>query len=290
MKTVIQEQHNMREPGIPFIFHTDTIRKDGLFVHYPETGENARNPNGLYVHRHENVEFLCCLEGCGILYSDSSTIEMHPGDIVVINSNRIHSVITQSAVKYHCLIVSNEYFKENLIDVENLSFSEKIQDEEAFRLISTLENTYKNRKNTYFVAENRNVISTFMLHVVKNHTETVSDSLTPSKKQISLLTAFSYIDMHLSEKLTLESIAEISGYSKFHFARIFKEVTGTTVIDYIKSVRCDKAKTLLLETSDSVTQICNACGFENSSYFTRTFKKFYRCTPLEFRKKYAKLK
>ena len=144
MKTVAQEQHNMHEPGIPFIFHTDTIQEDGLFIHWLETGKDTRSPNGLYVHRHENVEFLCCLEGCGILYSDSSTLEMHPGDIVVINSNRIHSVITQSTVKYHCLIVSNEFFKENLIDAENLTFSEKIHDEEANRLIAILENTYKN--------------------------------------------------------------------------------------------------------------------------------------------------
>jgi len=60
---------------------------------------------------------------------------------------------------------------------------------------------------------------------------------------------------------------------------------GITIIDYLTSVRIERAKQLLLATDQNCTEICFEVGYNNQSYFTRTFKGFVGMTPRQFRRK-----
>ncbi len=68
-------------------------------------------------------------------------------------------------------------------------------------------------------------------------------------------------------------------------AHIFKEQMGITLIDYLTSVRIERAKQLLLATTQNCTEICFQVGYNNQSYFTRTFKRLVGMTPRQFRVK-----
>ena len=88
-----------------------------------------------------------------------------------------------------------------------------------------------------------------------------------------------YIETNYSKKLTLEQIAEEAGFSKYYFARQFKKVTGMTVVGYLNLIRCTKAKKLLEQGQYSVLQVANRCGFENASYFSKTFRQIMGMLP-----------
>ena len=92
-----------------------------------------------------------------------------------------------------------------------------------------------------------------------------------------------YIDNHYTEDLTLEDMADIIGFSKYHFSRLFKQYTNFTFCDYLKHRRIQAAETLLEQPEYSITEVALQAGFPSISTFNRIFKEYKNCTPTEFR-------
>lgn len=93
-----------------------------------------------------------------------------------------------------------------------------------------------------------------------------------------------YIYAHSGEDLTLEGLADVAAFSRFHFHRVFSAIVGETVSDFIKRVRLQRAASLLsYNPSESVTDIAMDSGFSNSSVFARAFKSRLGVTASEWR-------
>lgn len=88
----------------------------------------------------------------------------------------------------------------------------------------------------------------------------------------------------LDQDLTLNAIAAASYLSPFHFARLFKKLTGSTPHNYLAGIRAARAQILLAETELSVTQIGARVGYLSASHFTKAFRIATGTTPREFRK------
>jgi AraC family transcriptional regulator len=96
-----------------------------------------------------------------------------------------------------------------------------------------------------------------------------------------------YIKENLHEELSLEKLAILSNFSKFHFHRIFKSVTGTTVNEFIKNAKIERALFFLMNNpSKTISEIANDCGFLSISSFSRSFREVKQITPSEWRKLY----
>jgi two-component system response regulator YesN len=106
-----------------------------------------------------------------------------------------------------------------------------------------------------------------------------------ARKVSQIRPAINYIDANYNKPITFADVAKASHLSVSRLAHIFKEQMGITVIDYLTSVRIERAKQLLLATEQNCTEICFEVGYNNQSYFTRTFKGFVGMTPLQFRTK-----
>ncbi len=100
----------------------------------------------------------------------------------------------------------------------------------------------------------------------------------------SLNRVFPYIEQHLNQKLSLEEISEVAGFSRFHFHRIFNAFIGETLGDHIRRIRLDKIAYRLLHTRESVTRIALDWGYETPAALTRAFRKQFGKTPTAFRK------
>lgn len=95
-----------------------------------------------------------------------------------------------------------------------------------------------------------------------------------------------YIEKNYMYDISLEKIAAIAGYSKYHFSRIFKQYTGSSHIDYVNKVRINIAQKLLLDPDISITEVAMSSGFTSITSFNRVFKEIKHCTPSEFKKFY----
>lgn len=96
----------------------------------------------------------------------------------------------------------------------------------------------------------------------------------------------SYINEHFTEDLTLEGVASLAGFSKYHFTRLFRQYADTTFYKYLNQKRIAYAKNLLLDPKLSVIEVALQSGFASLSAFLRMFKLMNGCTPTEFRKMY----
>ena len=114
-------------------------------------------------------------------------------------------------------------------------------------------------------------------------------SKTEGRSLSAIDNALQYIRENYSENLSLKSLLELTDYSKSHFIRLFKERTGMNVSEYINKYRIEKACLDLIYTSNNITEIATANGFNNIQYFSRKFREYMKCTPKQYQKKRKKL-
>ncbi len=125
----------------------------------------------------------------------------------------------------------------------------------------------------------------------QNYTENTERFAVGNQKQIEYTEKFisicNYINAHCTEDLTLDSVAEIAGFSKYHFTRLFKQFTNITFYKYLNQKRIAFAERLLADSEISITEVALHSGFSSLSAFIRMFKLIKQCTPTEFRNMYV---
>ncbi|WP_413754956.1 helix-turn-helix domain-containing protein [Streptomyces sp. MMBL 11-3] len=100
-----------------------------------------------------------------------------------------------------------------------------------------------------------------------------------------LLSLRAYMEMHLSENITLDQLAKEARLSRYHFLRRFSVTTGKTPMRYLTELRIDAARHLLTAGSDPISQVGRLCGFPNPENFARVFRRHVDCSPSEYRQR-----
>lgn len=108
-------------------------------------------------------------------------------------------------------------------------------------------------------------------------------SMQDSRRVTQIKPAIDYIEANYQEPLSLADIARAAHLSISRLSHVFKEQMGVTLVDYLTTVRIERAKEILISTDKSCTEVCFASGYNNQSYFTRTFKEIVGVTPRQFR-------
>ncbi|WP_429924152.1 AraC family transcriptional regulator [Agrobacterium vitis] len=97
-----------------------------------------------------------------------------------------------------------------------------------------------------------------------------------------------WIENHLDDDLSLETIAERAGYSPYYFSRLFLAHTRRTVMEYVRGRRLVRgAKRLLTDPGLRLVDLAFDCGFDSQEAFTRAFKRMFGTTPSRFREGFA---
>lgn len=269
MKT-IYESHIPETKQLPFIFHLDTVGYRGC-------------GNESIANWHENIEILYFIEGSGKVLCDMQLIDAKAGDIVVINANCLHKVQSDTTVRYYCLIIDHAFCLYHRIDTEKMIFQNQIRDENAvLRYQSIIDAFYGEER--FRMADICRAALDFLVYIARfyaadeGYRQRDRGAITLDNIKLGI----NYIRAHFTERLTVETIANEAGLSKYYFSRIFKEITGCTVVTYINMLRCRYARRLLETRGYSICDVAEICGFQNLSYFTRTYKKYIGQLPSEF--------
>lgn len=115
---------------------------------------------------------------------------------------------------------------------------------------------------------------------IHNHTAPIHN------KMSDVLT---YLNEHISKKITLDDLCETLHISKYYLCHTFKQTIGMTIFEYILIQRLSLAKKKLLDSDESISEISLSTGFSSFSYFSKAFKEYEGISPKEFRKKSAGL-
>ncbi len=99
-----------------------------------------------------------------------------------------------------------------------------------------------------------------------------------------------YIEENICKPLALIELADIAGFSKYHFHRIFSAFTNESLFQYVNRIKLERAAAYLIHRPDvTVTYIASHYGFSDSAVFSRSFKKYYDCSPKEYRNQNSKI-
>ncbi|HRR77643.1 MAG TPA: AraC family transcriptional regulator [Ruminococcus sp.] len=100
-------------------------------------------------------------------------------------------------------------------------------------------------------------------------------------------TVLKYIDNNYMYDISLDQLADVAGYSKYYFSRIFKQYNSMSYLQYINARRTKAAELLLLEPDIPITEVAMRSGFKSLTTFNRIFKEIKHCTPTDFKKLYS---
>ena len=245
-------------------------------------------------HWHTNLEMIRVLEGTLSLTLDNRTHVLHAGDIAFINSETVHGATPKDS-RYECIVFNLAFLKTGnaLCD----EFIDHLLSHTAYLLefpndseVTAVVNAIFKQIATEELGSPFQVIGLYHQLLGKIQLKKLFTShLPPSsvhdeKKVVKLKTVLKYIRENFDKDITLEDMAAVAGFSNKYFCKFFKAMTGTTPVNYLLTYRVERAARKLLGSDLSVTQIAYDCGFNDLSYFIKTFKTFKKVSPKDYRK------
>lgn len=257
-------------------------------------------------HVHEYMELYFLLEGERYYFVEQSRFHVKPGMAVLISPEQIHKTSETDGESGHrrFLLELDTDFLSSFFLLSDLSstvdFQERYggvtvfseQDWKQVLLILDMLKVEMSNKSDFSKNICKLLVSQLLLLYVRNHKSTdmnmykVKSSLNNvhTSMQYIVQDVMSYLQEHYAENLALDEIANHFHISKSSLTMNFKSITGLTINEYIRVYRIRKARTLLLKSNLSITEIASQTGFGNVTYFERVFKQFYEMSPLRFRK------
>jgi AraC family transcriptional regulator len=123
------------------------------------------------------------------------------------------------------------------------------------------------------------------VHLLRHYTSAGRAIIEPAQRLTpkQMKRVMDYVQTYLSEDLSLESLAEQTGFSAYHFARLFRQTTGESPHQFVLRQRIERAQRLLKQTDMPLAQVAIESGFANQSHFTQAFKRYLGLTPRAYR-------
>lgn len=231
-------------------------------------------------HWHREPELIHVLKGSLMVKVASESFEAKAGDIFYVNSTLLHSAVPNNCL-YECTVCELSLMDEQCRNlISDSIFPTKLEGkmkEIAANILSALAKRPPGWKFT--------VKGGFQLLYGEflNHNLVTPRSALPSQHAVKEV--IRYIEKNYRDPITLYQLSAVSGLSPKYFERIFKEMTGKSPIRYVNAYRLYKASNRLRMTCDPITEIAYDCGFNDLSYFIKTFKAVKGVTPKAFRKR-----
>lgn len=266
--------------------------------------KDKKTPNlELPEHLHDRFELVYIYSGNGTFFLNQMLYEMNEGDLFIIPGNTVHQALPDSEFPITATAV---YFDPQLIghysagdSFTNMQVFERARKYRSYKLVvpasmrPQLEEKLKQMHEElerheagfrYAVQLHLNslLISINRLILKESHHPLVASDIGPPW----LLNILQHLDQFHTEPIVgLSYLAKHASVSTAHLSRVFKQLTGMNITDYVNAKRISTAKELLLTTDLGIDTIANNCGYESLPYFHKLFKKFTGVTPGVYRRK-----
>lgn len=244
------ETLKFNDPSYPFIIH------------------RACNNNFL-PHWHDSLEIHIIYDGFDSINIDSYQYSVKPLDIVCINPLQTHWYSKLHPVQYQTLIVHPDLLKKCGISSPNnlKSYFNDPYVIQSFKEI--LKECFD--QPPFFEAAIKVKIMNLLIYLYRNYQS--EETLAPvfHSKTLCVSKILEFIKVHYTEDIKLSEMGKALGFSVNYMCTCFHQETKTTINKYLNYLRCNMAKTILLEGTASVTEAAMRCGFTNMSYFSKTY-------------------
>ena len=260
--------------------------------------ENAGRSFQIPVHWHDEFEIIYVKSGFLTVSISGENYIGKPGDAFVVSPGNLHFMGSQTGnVDYFTFLFPLKYISfrtDDILDDKlleplnsgHLIISPEIEDtvKEQCEQLVEIYGAKKEESQSKITAQIKTkiILLQFILElwkkgfIVENDT---SGKNTVEKEMVS------YIQQNFTGKILLKEFGEQFHLSEKYISRYFKEHFHITISQYVTYLRLEHAKQLLQDTDIPVTEVAMQSGYQNVSYFIRSFKKTYGMSPLKYRNK-----
>ena len=240
------------------------------------------------IHMHEFTEIAFVVSGRGATTVNDTVYELYTGDLVIYNAGVPHSISSRAQEELEIHLIAFDQFEVSGLppnclmppDYDFLYHTGSMYN--TFRVLLRQILVETDNKDIYYneIAQSTSqVLLLYLLRMVKENLTAMGKA----EKNDVLYRALQFIDQHYLDPLTLDQIAEHCFVSKFYLSHLFAKYKDCTVGQYILEKRLTEAKRLLNFTPLPILDIAHHSGFNDQSYFCRTFKREVGVTPRAYR-------
>lgn len=247
-------------------------------------------------HWHTPIEVIMPLENSYCVECCNQLLTLKEGDILIIASCCLHSLPCSSSGQRIIFQISPDPFRplrelDTVLSLLSPFFlitpeTKPVLYAELSKIMLEIQCEYA-YKNFLFEAHIYSKFLSMLVLIGRNHSVNTHKFSYISLKQQEYVDKFiyicDYINTHCTEDLTLDFIANLAGFSKYHFSRLFKQFTNVSYYKYLNKQRIATAEKLLANPENTITDVATNSGFSSISSFIRMFKLIKNCTPTEFR-------
>lgn len=227
-------------------------------------------------HWHEHMELLYVLNGNLPIFVQGKFFLAKPGDLVVINPGEIHAIPEKpEETVYECLIPHKLLCTRMSLPIEEFTIDNLIRDEKYGNAFRNITGELRLQPDFYKLSVQLNLLS-LLVGLFRDHAKNSGSARSTfgSSKEKTVKKAIEYIHEHYTEPVSTDDICTCLGFDKSYLCNIFRAGTGSTLLDYLNTTRCEHARELLLTGDLSVAECAVQSGFHHLSYFTRTYKRY----------------
>jgi len=253
-------------------------------------------------HWHDEMEFIYVEEGELLIHTNGHEQHAKKGEVYFLNSQEIHQICSVTPHSIHHAIIFDpkiirfEWYDPCQQKYINPLIKGKIKylfhandhptaKELIVRDFKDALAAYREQHNSWPItvkASLLKIIATLSSHDLLIHASTPQKS--DNEKAMIAKMIMTYIQENHTERLTLDQLANVVNLSPQYFCKFFKATFGKTAVEYINEYRIEKACQFLKQTNDKIIDIAFSVGFDNASYFIRTFKTLKSMTPSDYRR------
>ncbi|MED9966143.1 MAG: AraC family transcriptional regulator [Blautia sp.] len=247
-------------------------------------------------HWHVEYEVIRILKGTLTVTLDEKSFTARANDVIFVNSGILHSGIPEDCV-YECIVFDlNTFLKSNSVCSRYMQeilhqevmiyhhFTEKQSD--IIACVNSLFRAMNEKTSGYEMIVYGQFYHFFGL-IFSNHyyLENQPKTRKDYKRILQLKQVVDFIEKNYTSQITLNQLSASVSMSPKYFCRFFSEMTHQTPMDYLNRQRIEQACYQLSTTDDSITEIAYRTGFNDLSYFIRTFKKYKGITPGKYKRR-----
>ncbi len=252
-------------------------------------------------HCHNCVEMMYIIQGAGICNVNGKPHTVSRGSLFVMSPDDTHEYQVERDFIYYNILFFPDLFTEDELgtlrsfpNFDQWLFSAPAADkkfqflpplsDELETMINDIAGEFKQRQAGFELSA-RAAFIRFMVFLLRSLNKVESSPQTPINSDSAITRTIYYINRNFHKQLTLKSMAKTAGISISTLSRCFRETTGDSPIDYLGKVRAGKAQFELTHTRKPISQIAIDLGYCDSSYFSRSFRRFTGISPREYRKR-----
>ena len=248
----------------------------------------TKNPD-YPIHLHNAVEIVYLTSGkCEGIFQNKR-YELNEGDLFFVFPNRIHGYENSEDTNAYVLIVPTAPYLNTFggvfgqkIPTSPVLHKEEMVDMGIDKLILQAFQDGENAPDGVLYGYSLIIIGKLLAKLDLENSDGLGDD--------ALSAALIFLNENYRSSLTRKEIAQAIGYNESHVSHIFSDTLGTTLTDYLVSLRINDALIMLTDTDQSVSQIAMSLGFGSIRSFNRAFKKIVSVTPSAFRLQAKKAK